>query len=284
MSPRPPQRREADHAAWTAAPQRSGWLSTRHALPVELAMVVGVYVAYETTRGLAGGGAHEALRHAHDVVSLERSLHIFVEESVQHAALAVPGLIGTLDLSYLALHLSLTGALLLWLHRRRPDAYPFVRTTVLLATALAVVGYVLFPTAPPRLSGLGIADTISRGPVDLNKGLVSSLYNPFAAVPSMHIGYALIVGVSLVRYAPNLGARVAGLAYPPLVLFIIVATGNHFLVDAAAGAAVTGIALLAARLLVGPWPTTGAQRPQPAIWSSPSTHGATDPAAARRAA
>jgi hypothetical protein len=222
-------------------------------------MVLGVYAAYEATRGLVAGGAYVALRHAQDVVSLERSLHIFVEESVQHAALAVPGLIGTLDFAYLTLHLSLTGALLLWLHRRRPEAYPFVRTTLLLATALAVVGYVLFPTAPPRLSGLGIADTISGGHVDLNNGLVSSLYNPFAAVPSLHIGYALIVGTSLARYAPHRVTRLAGLAYPPFVLLVIVATGNHFLLDAAAGAAVAGIALLATRLLVRPWPTTRAR-------------------------
>jgi hypothetical protein len=246
----PSQSREVDLVAWTAAMDRRGWLSTRHSLPIELAMVIGVYAAYEATRGLVGGGAHVALRHAQDVVSLERSLHIFVEESVQHAALAVPGLVGTFGVLYLTLHLSLTGGLLLWLHRRRPDAYPVVRTTLLLATALAVVGYVVFPTAPPRLSGLGIADTISGGPVDLNKGLVSSLYNPFAAVPSMHVGYALIVGASLARYARHLITRFAGRAYPLFVVLVIVATGNHFLVDAAAGAAVAGVALLVARLLV----------------------------------
>ena len=71
-----------------------------------------------------------------------------------------------------------------------------------------MVGYVVFPTAPPRLSGVGIADTISGGHVDLNKGLVSSLYNPFAAVPSMHVGYALIVGASLAR-SRSTGSRVS---------------------------------------------------------------------------
>src|SRR5207237_4729129 len=102
-----------------------------------------------------------ALRHAHEVISLERSLHVFVEAPVQHAAQAVPGLIGTLDFAYLTLHLSVSGGLLIWLHRRRPAAYPFIRTTLLLATALAVIGYVVFPTAPPRLSGVGIVDPVS---------------------------------------------------------------------------------------------------------------------------
>ena len=213
-------------------------------------MVLGLYAVYEATRGLVAGDAAVALRHAHEVISLERSLHVFVEARVQHAALAVPGLIGTLGFAYLTLHLSLSGGLLVWLHRRRPAAYPFVRTTLLLATALAVIGYVVFPTAPPRLSGVGIVDTVSGGDVDLNTGLVSSLYNPFAAVPSLHIGYALIVGASVARHASHLSIRLAGLAYPPLVLLVIVATGNHFLLDAAAGAGVAGVAFLAARLLV----------------------------------
>src|SRR5947209_7244089 len=79
---------------------------------------------------------------------------VFVEAPVQHAAQVVPGLIGTLGFAYLTLHLSVSGGLLIWLHRRRPAAYPFIRTTLLLATALAVIGYIVFPTAPPRLSGV----------------------------------------------------------------------------------------------------------------------------------
>jgi hypothetical protein len=225
-------------------------LARRHSLRIELAMVVGLYAVYEATRGLVAGNAHVAMRHAQDVVSLEQSLHIFAEESVQRAALAVPGLIGTLGFAYLTLHLSLTGGVLLWLHRRRAAAYPFVRTALLLATTLALVGYVVFPTGPPRLSDVGIVDTVSGGHVDLDKGLVSSLYNPFAAVPSMHVGYALIVGASLARYARHVIARLAGLVYPPFVLLVIVATGNHFFIDAAAGAAVAGIALLSARLVI----------------------------------
>jgi PAP2 superfamily len=151
--------RDAEHVEWTAAAYRQGWLSSRHSLPVELALVVGVYVVYEATRGLVAGDANIALRHAQDVVSLERSLHIFVERSVQHAALAVPGLMAALGFAYLTLHLVVTAGLLLWLYRRRPAAYPFVRTTLVLASALAMVGCVVFPTAPPRLTDVGIVDT-----------------------------------------------------------------------------------------------------------------------------
>jgi hypothetical protein len=277
----PSHRHDVDHAAWTAA-RLHGWLSTRHSLPIELALILGVYAVYECTRGLVAGDQRVALHHAQDVISLERSLHLFVEGPVQHAALAIPGLIGTLGFAYLTLHLSATGGLLLWLHRRRPTAYPFIRTTLLLASALAVVGYVVFPTAPPRLSNIGILDTVSSKHVDLNAGLVSSLYNPNAAVPSMHVGYALIVGASIARYAPHLITRLAGLAYPPFVLLVIVATGNHFFVDAAAGAAVAGVALLAARALVRPRPTPRAHQLAPAVRSATSTQNTTAPAAAQR--
>ena len=150
----PSQQRSVDHGAWTVARLRD-WLSTRHSLPTELALVFGLYAIYEGTRGLVASDEQVALHHARDVASLERSLHILVEGAVQHATLAVPGLIGTLDFVYLTLHLSLTGGVLLWLHRRRAAAYPFVRTTLLLASTLAVVGYVVFPTAPPRLRNLG---------------------------------------------------------------------------------------------------------------------------------
>jgi hypothetical protein len=279
-----PHGRAVDPGARRAVASARRWLSARHSLPIELALVLGVYAAYEATRGLVAGDAHVARRHAQDVVSLERSLHVFVEGHVQRAAQAVPGLIGSLGFAYLTLHLTVTVAVLLWLHRRRPAAYPLVRTTLLLASALAVVGYLVFPTAPPRLSGVGIADTVSRGRVNLNGGLVSSFYNPFAAVPSMHVGYALIVGASLARHARHLITRLAALAYPPFVVFVIVATGNHFLTDAAAGAAVAGAALVGARLLVTPRSNPGLSQLQSRAWSATSNARAQRAAAERQAA
>jgi PAP2 superfamily len=162
------------------------------------------------------GDAGVAVAHALTVASLERSLHLFVERDVQHAALAVPGLAETLGLAYLSLHLALTTALLLWLHQRRPAAFALVRTTLVFASALALVGFLAYPTAPPRLAAVHIVDTVSGRHVDLNRGLFSSLYNPYAAVPSLHIGYALVVGTSLVRYARRRLVRLLAALYPPL--------------------------------------------------------------------
>jgi PAP2 superfamily len=231
---------------------RPDWLAERHPLGAEAVLVVSIYAVYETSRGLVAGGSGVALHHARMIASLERSLHVFVEANVQHAGGALPGLIGALGLLYLTMHLAVTGTYLLWLHRCRPAAFPLVRTTVLIASSLALIGYMAFPTAPPRLAALGIADTISGDHVDLNHGLLSSLYNPFAAVPSMHVGYAVIVGASLVRYGGRPVLRAAGVVYPALVVLVIVATGNHFLFDAAAGVIVAAVAAGAARLLVSP--------------------------------
>ncbi|HZT15599.1 MAG TPA: DHA2 family efflux MFS transporter permease subunit [Gaiellaceae bacterium] len=227
------------------------WPAERHALAAELAVVLGLYALYETTRGLVAGDRAGAVDHARTIASLERALHVFAEPHVQAAARDVPGLIGTLGALYLTLHLTVTGVYLLWLHRRRPGAYPVVRNALLLASGLALIGFLAFPTAPPRLAGVGIADTISHGHVDLNHGLVSALYNPFAAVPSMHIGYAAIVGAGLWLYGGRRLLRILAVVYPALQLLVIVATGNHFFFDAATGAAVAAVAFplaLAARV------------------------------------
>ena len=221
-------------------------LSRRHSLRAEAVLVLGLYGLYELARGLVVGDTTEANRHALRLVALERSLHLFLEADVQRAAHSIPGLISLLGLAYLTLHLSVTAGVLLWLHRRRPAAFPFVRTTLLLASGLALIGFLVYPTAPPRLAGIGIADTVSNGHVDLNHGLVSSLYNPDAAVPSMHMGYALIVASSLFFHGRRRLVRALAALYPPFVLLVVVATGNHFFFDAASGALVAALAAAAA--------------------------------------
>jgi hypothetical protein len=240
------------------------WLAARHSLWIEAAAVVILYALYEATRGLIAGDPSAAVHHAQLIASYERSAHIFAEADVQHAAQAVPGLLHTLGLFYLTLHLGVTIVYLLWLHRRRPEAFPLVRTALFAASALALIGYVVFPTAPPRMAALGIGDTIARQGIDLNHGLISSLYNPFAAVPSIHICYALIIGVSLVRFGRRRSLRVAGVLYPALVLTIVVATGNHFFFDALAGAAVAVVGMASATLV--------ARQPARARCARPSTY------------
>ena len=112
------------------------WLSVRHSLRGEAAGALTLYGLYELARGLVGANTAEADGHAHRVVALERSLHLFAEANVQRAVQNLPGLTSLLGVAYLTLHLAVTVGVLLWLHRRRPNAFPFVRTALLLASGL----------------------------------------------------------------------------------------------------------------------------------------------------
>ena len=228
-------------------------LSRRYPGSIELGLAVALYAVYEIVRGFGSTSLPLARAHTDDIVALERSLHIFVEQSVQDAAHAVPVLPALLGFLYLSLHLIGTSIALVWVYRRHPDRFPLVRTTIVTATALSLVIYVLYPAAPPRLAGLGFADTVTHSAhLNLSSNLLGSFYNPFAAVPSLHFGYALLIGVAIAAYAQRRWVRIAGALYPALMLFIIVATGNHFLFDAAAGGLVVVASWWLARRVVDP--------------------------------
>ena len=219
---------------------------------IEAAAAVALYGVYEVVRGVGGEDWTAARLHTADIVALERSLGIFWEQGVQDASAAVPGLARILGVLYITLHFAATIGFLAWVHRRRPDAFAMVRTTLVAATGLALAGYLTFPAAPPRLAGLGFTDTVSKSAgVNLSSDLLGALYNPLAAVPSLHFGYALLVGLGLAALARRRWVRIAGAAYPVAMLYIIVATGNHFFVDAALGGLVVVGGWFVARALVG---------------------------------
>ena len=161
----------------------------------------------------------------------------------------LPALAGLLGVAYLTLHLAVTAVVPSGCTSVARRPFRSSAPHFSLASALALVGFLAYPTAPPRLAGIGIADTVSNGHVDLNHGLVSSLYNPYAAVPSMHVGYALIVATSLVRYGGGRLVRTLGRSTWCSESPVVVATGNHFFLDAAAGALVVALAFAAASLL-----------------------------------
>jgi hypothetical protein len=138
------------------------------------------------------------------------------------------------------------------------------------ATGIALVFYVTFPVAPPRLAGLGFVDTVSHSAkVNLSSDVLGSLYNPFAAVPSLHFGYALLVGVTLAAVARRRWVRLVGWSYPAVMLLVIVATGNHFFFDAAAGALTIGVGYLLATWLAA---SRRERQPRPARGSAVLTY------------
>jgi PAP2 superfamily len=213
-----------------------GLASSPHRGLVELATLSALYGLYELIRGQSHATYSAATAHTEWIVDLERRMHLFGERGVQQASHWLPGFPSILGVAYIALHFVGTAAFLVWVYRRHPARFPLVRNTLIGATAVALVLYIVYPVAPPRLAGLGFIDDVSdSAKVNLSSDLLGSLYNPFAAVPSLHFGYALLVGGTIAAVARSTRMRILGWSYPALMLFVIVATGNHFFFDAAAG-------------------------------------------------
>ncbi len=226
-------------------------LSRPHRAAVEVGILVALYAVYEAVRGTRDASLSVALNHTADIVALERVLHVFEEQTLQEWSHSVPYLPALLGLAYMSFHFGATTLAVRWVYRERRQVFPLVRTTLIASTALALVGYLLYPAAPPRLAGLGFSDTVTtQTGLNLSSDLLGAFYNPLAAVPSLHFGYALIVGGVLLGLAHRRWVRVLGAVYPAFMLFDIVATANHFWFDAAAGGAVVVAGWWIARALV----------------------------------
>jgi membrane-associated phospholipid phosphatase len=201
-------------------------------------LFLAAYGIYDLGRWLAAGGEGPALSNADRVLGVERDLGVSVERSVQDALDS--GLVMTvLSNVYLAAQLAVVPGVLLWLYRRAPAIYRRLRDTILATWLLAVPIYALFPVAPPRLAGIGMSDSVSQQAGVALTGHSTMFYNPLAAVPSLHCGFALAISVALAAAARRRTTRLLALLWCPTVCLSVVATGNHYLFDVAAGFAVT---------------------------------------------
>jgi membrane-associated phospholipid phosphatase len=198
----------------------------------QLALFAGVYLLYLIGRWVTGGDMDAALEHARWVIGFEGRLG--VEREVQDA-LDSPASIWLLSNVYLAAQLAVLPASLVFLYRTAPAVYVRLRDTVLATWLLALPVYALFPTAPPRLAGIGMKDTVSEQAGVALTGHSTVFYNPIAAVPSLHCGFAFAIGIALFAALKNPLARALALAWGPLVSLSVVATGNHYVFDIAAG-------------------------------------------------
>ena len=224
-----------------------GFLARRDGV-AQLAVVLGAFGAYEAARHAMEPNWAQAFANADRIVSAEQVLGLAWEQSLQRAFLALPDLVAALNLFYFVGHFLFTGIFFVWLYRRSRDGFRSFRDGFLAATAIAVVIHWLYPTAPPRLAGVGLEDTLLLlSGIDIGSPSTSALSNPVAAVPSLHAAYALGVGVGVIRFARSHLVRLGGLVYPPLVVLTIVVTGNHFVLDAVAGMAVLGAGFLLVR-------------------------------------
>jgi hypothetical protein len=227
-----------------------GWLD----LLLQLALFFAVYQAYQVVRGLAEGRADLAVANAERIITIQDGLGLYFEPGLQAAMLELGWVIDFANWMYVNSHFVITTSFLAWLYLFRNDSFYFVRNMFMVAMLIALTGYLLVPTAPPRLvPGEGIVDTIATyTAIQQDAGAVSLLVNKYAAVPSMHIGFALMVAGSAFMLVRSRALKVAWAGYPLLVLFVVIVTGNHFWLDAAAGAAVAVASAAIAHRLLAP--------------------------------
>lgn len=212
----------------------------------ELLLVTGLFLVYKFGRLLANGHESRAFRNADLVWDAERALHIPGEGAVQQLLLHAEPLIRAANTYYAAVHFPATIAFLAWLYWRRPAHYVWSRRVLALVTGAALALHILIPLAPPRLlAESGLVDTARvYGPSVY--GAVpetDSMANQFAAMPSLHFGWALMVAIGLIA-ATRSPLRWWWLLHPAITLLVIVGTANHYWLDAVAAAALLGFALL----------------------------------------
>jgi hypothetical protein len=218
-------------------------------------LLTAVYLLYTQTRLLASGSQDHAVANAHALLDAERSLGLAPERWLNefvstHELVAVPA-----DYAYATWHYTVTLAVVVWLWRAHPAVYLAARRTLVAATLIALLGYWLVPMAPPRMLP-GFVDTMGQyggygwwgDSASAPKGL-GSLTNQFAAMPSLHVGWAVWCGWQLARHARQRWLRGIGVVYPALTVLVVIGTGNHYLADVIAGLLVLALGHAAARVV-----------------------------------
>ncbi|WP_405581841.1 bifunctional glycosyltransferase 87/phosphatase PAP2 family protein [Streptomyces sp. NBC_01092] len=233
---------------------------SRPNLLFELLLIRVTYYAYAQIRLAAAGGSNSAGRvtaeeHGEEIHSVERALHIDIEYWANHAVVKVDWLRSFFDFYYESFHFGVPLAILAVLYWRRPTDYRWARTAIGFATVFALIGFWLYPLAPPRLMpGLGFIDTV-HGVQDFSQpdyGTLTELTNQYAAMPSLHFGWSLWCGIVIVMLAPRWWMKALGLLHPLFTVTAIVVTGNHWVLDAVGGAAVVGAGFGVTYLFQGP--------------------------------
>ncbi|MGP4000990.1 phosphatase PAP2 family protein [Streptomyces sp. 8N706] len=229
---------------------------SRHRWWTELPLIALVYGAYSAGRLLARGDVSTAVDHGLAILRLEQHLGLNAEHPLNRVFTAYPSIGIPSDFAYASLHYLVTPAILVWLWKRRPASYRVARTWLMVSTFLGLLGFTLLPTCPPRLldAGHGFVDTMAQygqygwwgGEASAPRGL-GGLTNQYAAMPSLHVGWALWCGVMLWRHGRSAPARAAAVAYPLITTIVVMGTANHYFLDAVAGVAVMGLGLLLAR-------------------------------------
>lgn len=229
---------------WSSRWLPQGWFDALR----QLALFAGAYYLYRLVRGFTDGNANVAFDNARDLVGIEREMGLFFEPGLQdwvqqNAHVLLDGA----NWMYVNSHFVVTTTFLIWLYLFRNQSYYYVRNLFMIAMGLALVGYLVYPTAPPRfLPEWGFEDSVAAFVGEEAASSADVLYNPYAAVPSMHVAFALMIAIPAMQLVRPTLLKVAWGIYPLLVTFVVVVTANHFWLDAALGVAVAAVSAWAA--------------------------------------
>ncbi|MCW2622803.1 MAG: phosphatase family protein [Frankiales bacterium] len=238
-------------------------------LLTELGVILGGVVLYFGIRGLTEGSAPIAVRHARSIVALEQDLGIDVEHRLQSLVVPSDGMSTFFNWVYIWGHWPVIAVTLLYLWWHNRTVYLRLRNAMLISGGMGLIVFTTYPVAPPRLAGLGLVDTITERSVAYRVLQPPQFVNQYAALPSLHVGWDLLVGIALVTAAGTLWLRSLGVVMPVLMALATVVTANHYVIDVLAGTvcALVGLAaalLLERRRLRGGPPPLAAERSRPA--------------------
>lgn len=231
------------------------------------------YYAYRILRGVVddGQGAAIAFQNARHLISLEQTLGFFRERSVQQLTGGWDVTTDFASLIYINAQTTVVLGAVFYLYVVHNQQYYFVRNMMIVAMMIALLGYIVFPTAPPRFFFVeyGFRDTVSEFThVQHSDVKVSALFNPYAAVPSMHCCFAMIIGGSLSSLAKRRITRILWLCYPVLLVWVVVVTGNHWISDAILGGLTAAVSYYSAVWLARARPTAWSFAPSDALRAS----------------
>src|SRR5829696_695036 len=226
----------------------------------QLLLFCGAYWLYRFVRGFTDGRVAQAFDNARELIRIEQGLGLFIEPAVHAWARGSTWIIDGASWMYMNSHFTVTTLTLAFVYLRRNASFYFIRNMFMVAMGIALVLYAAYPTAPPRfMPEWGFGDSVARFTGLTAEGSsADALYNPFAAVPSMHVAFALMLGIPMASIARRAWAKGLWLVYPLMVSFVVVATANHWWFDAFAGALTAAVAAAAAVLFA---------RVRPAAWA-----------------
>jgi membrane-associated phospholipid phosphatase len=229
----------------------------------QIGLLILVDLAYETVRGLADGQRAVAFANGQRIIDFQQATHTFFEPGFQSFFLRFDWVIDFANQVYMNSQFAVVIAFFFWLYMFRNDSFYFVRNMFMVSMGLALIGYTLYPAAPPRLfPEFGFVDTINDfSSVNHDSALAKLFINPYAAVPSMHCAFALMVGFTAAKLSRHWYTRTLWAMWPALVTWVVIVTGNHYWIDAALGALVAALSALTAQQLARTRPQAWSWRP-----------------------